>query len=714
MSKPVNESEKRMQNEPEAGLGVGNEEATHSAQRLSRRRLLATMGGIGAVVASGGLLMHNVGTKAAMSGDIVGLDSVADIQNLNLASFEDGQHFSIQSYHPDTSIGGGLFYMDKSCAKSEHNGGTVISTTVPWDGTIVGLAGFLDRVGETDPSGNGCLVRLYGDWITPQMFGAQADGTADTTKAIQKTIDQGRAVYFPSGTYLLRLSQSISLAGGATVCSIIARDRMTLVGAGIGKTILKLKDNESTDASPKYFNIIAGNTEINNMYVEGITFDVNGDNNKISPNRGSGSYNNFNCAGIFISGTVATSGADARLYHSKITNCEFINSPGVTCIATGQQEAYGLMSNNVEISFCRFYNNGTDSSDHSAVYMWGDHIHVHHCVFDHPTVSTAFPGPVVAAELHGSGNFFTNDIVNNYAQGLWISGNQTTPSRGIHVTGNSFNVSWFGVGLFSITPIDLGISDVVIANNRIHIIPGAVLNPGMSFPKTAIFLAMQNGPGDRMTVTGNQLYCTDRSSNLAILVSAAAGSHLMDTMVSDNLINGFSRGICVGFGTTGSVFNTTIKSNVICNLQPTTSLPGQTQGIQVSGTHGGLTIVSNEIGGGTGVTHQGVFLGITGAGDPSTLDYLHMEGNRIDAAATEPIHDDIYVTGRRSGEQATTFNTIPSQAAWKVGDVAIHANPVEEGVSPNKYMVVGWQRITNGTGNVLNTDWLERRAMTGR
>lgn len=695
------------------GTGPGADKGTLlSTSVLSRRKLLAAMGGLGAAVATGGLLFNSPQTaSAAISGNVISLDSIADIQTLNLTTYADGQHFSVRGFHPSTTIGGGVFFVDKTRAKSAHNGGTIISTTVPWSGTVAGLPGFLNGAGETNPTGTGCLVRLYGERITSHMFGARANGTDDDTKSIQAAINLGIPLYFPSGTYLLTLPQTIALEGGTTLCSLIAKDKMTLLGAGIGKTIFKLKDNESTDASPKHFNIIAGNTVINNLYVEGITFDVNGANNKVSPNRGSGVYSDANSAGIFISGTVATSGADARLYNSKITNCEFINSPGVTCIATGQQERPGILSNNVEISFCRFYNNGIDTRDHSSIYMWGDSINVHDCVFDHPTVSTGIQGPVVAAELHGSENFFTNNIINNYAQGVWISGNQQTPSRGISVTGNSFTVSWFGVGLFSINPISLGLSDVLIANNRIHIIAGQILNPGMTFPKTGVFLNMTNGGGDRMTVTGNQLYCTDRSSNIGILVSAATGAHIFDTLISDNLLNGFSRGICVGFGATGSVYFTAIKSNIISNLQPTTSLPAQTQGIHVSGTQGGVTISSNDIGGGTGTTYQGIFLGSIGGS--ATLDYLHMEGNRVDESASFPIVDSIFVYGRRSGGQATIFTALPAQSTWKIGDSVTLSSPVEAGTAPNKYMIVGWLRKTNGTANVLNTDWLQRRVLTG-
>ena len=41
------------------------------------------------------------------------------------------------------------------------------------------------------------------DYVTPQMFGAKADGYTDDTEAVQKAIDSGKSVYFPFGDYLV-------------------------------------------------------------------------------------------------------------------------------------------------------------------------------------------------------------------------------------------------------------------------------------------------------------------------------------------------------------------------------------------------------------------------------------------------------------------------------------------------------------------------------
>ena len=46
------------------------------------------------------------------------------------------------------------------------------------------------------------LAVLKNNYVTPQMYGAKADGTTDDTQAIQDALDSGYDVFFPEGTYL--------------------------------------------------------------------------------------------------------------------------------------------------------------------------------------------------------------------------------------------------------------------------------------------------------------------------------------------------------------------------------------------------------------------------------------------------------------------------------------------------------------------------------
>jgi hypothetical protein len=57
---------------------------------------------------------------------------------------------------------------------------------------------------------------------------------------------------------------------------------------------------------------------------------------------------------------------------------------------------------------------------------------------------------------------------------------------------------------------------------------------------------------------------------------------------------------------------------------------------------------------------------------------------------------------------------MPSAGTWKAGTRVRNCGTWSElGAAASKYRVLGWERATTGSGNVLNTDWFELRALTG-
>lgn len=91
--------------------------------------------------------------------------------------------YNVRGYYLGSTYGGGPFYYDATRAKSAHNGGTILSPTVPFNGTPAGLANFLDGVGETDPGGTGCFVRRHGEEVFVDDFGAVGDAARPTSGA---------------------------------------------------------------------------------------------------------------------------------------------------------------------------------------------------------------------------------------------------------------------------------------------------------------------------------------------------------------------------------------------------------------------------------------------------------------------------------------------------------------------------------------------------
>lgn len=57
--------------------------------------------------------------------------------------------------------------------------------------------------------------------------------------------------------------------------------------------------------------------------------------------------------------------------------------------------------------------------------------------------------------------------------------------------------------------------------------------------------------------------------------------------------------------------------------------------------------------------------------------------------------------------------SVPTTGTWSQGDFVRKSDLAEAGVALSQYVVIGWLRLTNGTGNVLNTDWVEARVLTG-
>ncbi|OMD66006.1 hypothetical protein BSK62_13135 [Paenibacillus odorifer] len=64
-----------------------------------------------------------------------------------------------------------------------------------------------------------------------------------------------------------------------------------------------------------------------------------------------------------------------------------------------------------------------------------------------------------------------------------------------------------------------------------------------------------------------------------------------------------------------------------------------------------------------------------------------------------------------------TYTTgVPTTIGWKttdIGKLVYESVPVQAGTTGSKYVTFGYQRLTSGNGNVLGTDWLSLRALTG-
>lgn len=115
----------------------------------------------------------------------------------------DGLQVTVKGYYPGLDFGGGTLFWKADEAKSNHNGVTIFSPTVPWDGTQASISSFLSGAGETDSSGTGCWIRVDSP-LSFEMGGALGDGISDDKAAFEAVDALGRPVMGRYGaTYLV-------------------------------------------------------------------------------------------------------------------------------------------------------------------------------------------------------------------------------------------------------------------------------------------------------------------------------------------------------------------------------------------------------------------------------------------------------------------------------------------------------------------------------
>lgn len=188
------------------------------------------------------------GTPHLVDGEVVWradrhIDSVAALAGLSGRyagdTLQTASYYSGWAAQLAGPVGGATFVWDATRPKSQHNGGNIISPTVPWDGAEANLAAYIAKTGETDPAGAGCWVHknLRGNEYNVLQWGAKNDATTNGANdaMIQPLLDYieapvgggyGGIVNFPRGNYRFSIYFNV-------------RDRTTLRGEGTSATILQ-------------------------------------------------------------------------------------------------------------------------------------------------------------------------------------------------------------------------------------------------------------------------------------------------------------------------------------------------------------------------------------------------------------------------------------------------------------------------------------------
>lgn len=570
---------------------------------------------------------------------------------------------------------------------------------------------------------NGVTVKAslsaFRNYVTPQDYGAKADGVTDDTIAIQTAINvasaTGSTVYFPGGTYLvvpatLKDWEGTPLGEGQMTCAFIMQSNMSLYGE-IGAT-LKLANNVSTLAAPKRIALFFTNTPLQNLSFVGLTMDMNGLNNRFSP-LAPATFRLYNQAMIHVTGTI--SGVAARCDNVTIDNCKFLNTAGTSCIVMAQSNTAGVaLGSNWFITNCLFKNNGLDTNDHSSIFAWANDVVCSNNTF---TADTMFPngivgnsGTFVAYEVHGRNQRFVDNLVENYWQGMWVASNLTSDADNIVIANNTFSpINFAAIDFFRFSASESIIKKVLIDGNTIGLddtVPPTGVLPTL---KTGIQIAPFYKISD-VQISNNiaSKIGTNKASAFVNVVSqaAAASQAHSDIIVKNNYTNGYTFGVVLTTSAINGMGPVEITGNNFVNCLPATAF-AFSQGIAVAGTTS---------------AYKNLFIGTNSFIDNQTVPTQSF-GIRLDALITNLNVKPQNYQGMTVANYAETVSTVVTNRygyyenrdftpVWKVSGTPITVgNAVSVGfltinekqVTINAYLAIG-STTSFGAGGNLQLD----------
>lgn len=608
-------------------------------------------------------------------------------------------YFTGWAAYLDEPLGGGTFYWDATRAKSEHNGGTIISPTVPWDGnTGSSHTDFLNGVGETDGAGSGCWVRGLNDGgVFIEYFGAIPDSSVDVRYAIQAGMNYinsigGGVLSAGEGEFLL------SSKDPTTKIIVELRSGVSLIGAGAA-TSFKVADGLiSTDG----YQVFRANGEvISDATFSDFEINFNGGNN-LYPSGLPGGF----CHGISAK---AVNGAAAP-NNIRIERVRFKDNPGSQSVVLSASDDLSVFPEGCWVQDNIFVNSGpaisgnTHMTDHSCIYAQGKRIHIKGNVLVNDSLISS--DTVSAIEAHTRESIISGNIAKNFTAFMNLA-SQTTPCTDNNVQNNvAINVD-IGVYMWN------GISGVTagvfkrnnIKNNTI------ILSDQSSAPYGGIVPSTLEGVMSEVSITGNNIYqagnVSGNGKNPRGIFLAWAEHCKVD---GNNLRNLAGRGIEVSnFGTGRVVRRISISGNNISDVG-LGGVSGHDQAILARGVNASLVVFDVKIHSNQITEDYGSAVEIDGY-----VNGPNIQNNAIKTSDLNPIKFTNFNASNIVEENnwVEEASAMPSSGFYLRGKVIKNNIASEVGTSPNKYIIHGWRRLTNGSAHVNGTDWVPMKVFTG-
>ena len=450
----------------------------------------------------------------------------------------------------------------------------LVDTTDPANGdALIGVKQpFTGAVGTTQHEYNAERYSVFNAMTPAQIADVQAGTfTQDVTAAINVAISAaailGKRLFVPAGLYKIVPATGVTSEAGAETVAFPMTSNMA-IEAEPG-AIFKLADNQSTDASPKALEMFFTNQVLSKVSIRGLTMDMNGANNHISPGRPTVYNVSNNMAMICVSGT--PSGVAARIDDMVIENCTFQNTPGVCCIVAAQSNTVGVtLGSRWTIRNNLFLNNGTDTNDHTSIFAWVNDVLCDGNIFwqSNPYATVGLTGGVTAYEVHGSSHRFVNNYVQNYFRGMWVGPNLTSILDNTVISSNVFVCNFYGVDFFRFAANQTASRNTLIVGNIFNL--DDTTFTGAPPQKSVINIAPSYTVNDIKIADNIALKTGTAISSVFVTVApgTVAANPLGRIIVNGNKASGFCFGVGAFCNATNGIGYLAIEGNSWTDFRP--------------------------------------------------------------------------------------------------------------------------------------------------
>ena len=283
--------------------------------------------------------------------------------------------------------------------------------------------------------------------VTPQMFGAKANGIDDDTEAIRKASKcNADTLYFPKGIYVINIPNGLDKSVANNFFYSIP---YTIIGEDKNSTIIRLgKENGDADNYKGFESIFSFGGRNTHVEVKDITFDFNYKYNPITQ------YTS-NHVGVEQNGQQMAINAH-RVSSLIVDNCRFIEHSGTNCIVyRANAESDTLFC---KVSNCTFerigkksYYRGNEAyHDCSTVGIHADtreQKHKLYCYVENNSFEGVGGNAFDACECSADEFIFRNNTVTGYCVGVMpLTAHEGTTAL---IENNNFLSVGRGVGVWS-------------------------------------------------------------------------------------------------------------------------------------------------------------------------------------------------------------------------------------------------------------------------